>query len=252
LAEETDWAVRLENISQKFMVPRLKVRTLKQRVLMGWRVRQTYDEFWALRDLNMTVAQGELLGIVGPNGSGKSTLLRVIAGIYRPTKGQVETRGRVYPLLELGTGFHEDLSGHDNIYLNASLYGLGRKQVRGKFDEIVGFAEVEDFIYAPLRTFSSGMVARLAFSIAIQVEADILLLDEVLAVGDEHFIQKCLAKMREIWASGKTIVLVSHSLSHVVNMCPRAVWLDRGQVVMEGQSKQVVDAYVKAATAPQA
>ena len=250
--EENSWAVRLVDISQKFMVPRLKVRTLKQRVLMGWRVRQTYDEFWALRDVSITVAQGELLGIIGPNGSGKSTLLRVIAGIYRPTRGQVETRGRVYPLLELGTGFHEDLSGHDNIYLNASLYGLGRKQVKSRFDEIVGFAEVEDFIYAPLRTYSSGMTARLAFSIAIQVEADVLLLDEVFAVGDEHFVQKCLAKMREIWASGKTIILVSHSLTHVVNMCPRAIWLDHGQITMEGPSKQVADAYVEAVTAPPA
>jgi ABC-type polysaccharide/polyol phosphate transport system ATPase subunit len=252
LAEETEWAVQLVDVSQKFMVPRLKVRTLKQRALMSWRTRQTYNEFWALWDLSLTVAQGEMVGIIGPNGSGKSTLLRVMAGIYRPTKGEVRTRGRVYPLLELGTGFHEDLSGHDNIYLNASLYGLGRKQVSRRFDEIVAFAEVEDFIYAPLRTYSSGMAARLAFSIAIQVEADILLLDEVLAVGDEHFTQKCLAKMGEIWASGKTIILVSHALDHVVIMCPRTVWLDRGQIVMDGPSKKVVDAYVEAVSAPRA
>lgn len=237
-------AVIVENVSRRFLVPHVKVTTLKGKVLgiiRGQKV--TYDEFWALRDVSFSVGKGDIVGIIGPNGSGKSTLLRVIAGIYRPSSGRVVTQGRVCGLLELGIGFHGDLSGRDNIFLNASLFGLTRKEVEAKYDQIVEFAELGDFIDAPLRTYSTGMTTRLAFSIAIQVQADVLLLDEVLAVGDQHFMNKCVQHMRKILQSGTTILYVSHDLAAVREMCPRAIWLDRGQVVMDGPAEEVVGAY---------
>jgi len=241
---ENERAVIVENVSRRFLVPHMRVTTLKGRVLGFVRGQKiTYDEFWALRDVSFGVPKGDMLGIVGPNGSGKSTLLRIIAGIYRPSSGRVATHGRVCGLLELGIGFHEDLSGRDNIFLNASLFGLMRKEVEAKYDQIVEFAELGDFIDAPLRTYSTGMTTRLAFSIAIQVEADVLLLDEVLAVGDQHFMGKCVEHMSKIRDSGTTIVYVSHDLAKVKELCPRAIWLDKGRVVMDGAAAEVTEAY---------
>jgi lipopolysaccharide transport system ATP-binding protein len=236
--------VIVDHVSRRFLVPHMRVTTLKSRILgfvRGHKV--TYDEFWALRDVSFSVERGDMLGIIGPNGSGKSTMLRIIAGIYRPSSGRVDTHGRVCGLLELGIGFHEDLSGRDNIYLNASLFGLPRKEVEAKYPHIVDFAELGDFIDAPLRTYSTGMITRLAFSIAIQVEADVLLLDEVLAVGDQHFMAKCVDHMERIRKSGTTIIYVSHDLGKVAELCRRAIWLEKGRVVMEGPAEEVAEAY---------
>src|SRR4051794_35760752 len=201
-------------------------------------------EFWALKDVSFEVKPGEVVGIVGRNGAGKSTLLKILSRIVEPTGGRAELRGRVGSLLEVGTGFHPELSGRENIFLNGSILGMSRRGVARQFDEIVGFAEVEKFIDTPVKRYSSGMYVRLAFAVAAHLEPEILIIDEVLAVGDQQFQDKCLGKMRDVGRSGRTILFVSHNMTAIQNLCHRAVVLSGGRIAMEGTPTEAVRAYL--------
>lgn len=202
------------------------------------------EEFWALRDVSFDVGQGDVVGIVGRNGAGKSTLLKVLSRITEPTEGRVRIRGRIASLLEVGTGFHPELTGRENIYLNGAILGMSRSEVRTKFDEIVSFAEVARFLETPVKRYSSGMYVRLAFAVAAHLEPEILIVDEVLAVGDQEFQAKCLGKMRDVRNSGRTVLFVSHNLAAVRALCNRAVLLESGRVAEVGPTGSVLDAYV--------
>ena len=219
----------------------LKSALLSGRVLRDLRPDDTFD---ALKGVSFDVAAGKTFGIVGRNGSGKSTMLKLIAGIGRPTEGTVTARGRVSALIELGAGFHPEISGRENVYINGMMLGLTKREVAARFDEIVAFAELEDFIDAPVKTYSSGMYMRLGFASAIHVDPDILLVDEVLAVGDEAFTHKCLDKFAELRRRGRTVLLVTHSLDLVTRFCDEALWLDSGTARMQGDPRRVIDAYL--------
>src|SRR6202035_4482841 len=201
------------------------------------------EYFWALRDVCMEVREGEVLGLIGRNGAGKTTLLKILSRITRPTSGWAEIRGRVRSLLEVGTGFHGELSGRENTYLSGSILGMGKREIDRKFDEIVAFAEIDKFIDTPVKHYSSGMYVRLAFAVAAHLEPEILLVDEVLAVGDINFQKKCLGKMGEVAKGGRTVVLVSHQLNQIRRLCERVVWFDGGSVRQAGQTHEVVSAY---------
>ena len=220
-------AIEVVDVSKRFRIYREKPTTLKQRLLSG---RTRAEDFWALRDVAFDVAEGESLALIGPNGSGKSTLLKVIAGILRPTNGKVLQRGRLAGLLELGAGFHPELTGRENVYLNSAFLGLSRKETDAVYDDIVGFAELGDFMETAIKFYSSGMLVRLGFACAVHVDPDVLLIDEVLAVGDEAFQARCLDRVRWFQRQGRTIVLVSHALDMVRQLCDQAVMLDHGVV----------------------
>lgn len=241
-------AIRTVGLSKKFH--RHSAQTLKQRLLSG---RSTpASSFWALQDINLSIDAGHTVGLIGRNGSGKSTLLKNIAGVETPTTGYVERRGRLAGLLELGAGFHPDLSGRENIFLNASILGLSNAETHRHFDEIVDFSGIEDFIDQPVRTYSSGMYVRLAFAVAVHINPDILLIDEVLSVGDADFQAKCSDRIERILEAGTTVVLVTHSLDRVKAMCDRAVYLDRGRVIVDGTPDEAIAAYLGDGTPPQA
>ena len=233
----------VDRASRRFLVRPRPVRTLKEALLSRNSAKAT--EVWALRDVSMRVEPGEAVGLIGRNGSGKTTLLRLAAGIVKPTSGQVEAGGRVASLLELGAGFHPDFTGRDNVYLNGSIYGLKRAQIRALMDEIVAFAELERFIDVPVRTYSSGMYMRLGFAVAAHIDADVLLLDEVFAVGDEEFQRKCFAKIFEFKQRGGTIVYVSHDAASVERLCERAVLLRNGSVEIDGSTQEALARYHK-------
>jgi ABC-type polysaccharide/polyol phosphate transport system ATPase subunit len=220
--------------------------TLKSALLSGSLIRDLRPDetFAALRDVTFTVPAGRTLGVIGRNGSGKSTLLKLVGGITKPTSGAVTVRGRISALIELGAGFHPEISGRENVYINGIMLGLSKREIAARFDEIVDFAELKDFIDAPVKTYSSGMYMRLGFAVAIHVNPDVLLVDEVLAVGDEGFTHKCLDKFAEFKRRGKTILLVTHSLGLVERFCDEALWLDGGTMKGMGDPKRVVDAYV--------
>ncbi|MDY6794586.1 MAG: ABC transporter ATP-binding protein [Actinomycetota bacterium] len=237
-------AIELKNISKCFRLYHDVNYTLKER-LVNWRKRG-YDLFWALNDVDLTVYQGETLGIIGPNGSGKSTMLRLMTRIMSPNKGTIETHGTIAALLELGAGFHPDLTGRENIYLNASILGFKRRDLEGIFDEIVDFSELGVFIDNQVKNYSSGMYVRLGFSIAINLNPDILLIDEVLAVGDEAFQTKCLERIARMQQEGKTIVLVTHEADIAGSVCDRVLWLEKGETRMLGDPKGVTEAYHEA------
>jgi ABC-type polysaccharide/polyol phosphate transport system ATPase subunit len=237
----TPGAIRVDHVSRRFRVHPQEARTLKELLLSPRRPRAT--DVWALRDVAFAAEPGESLGLVGRNGSGKTTLLRLVAGIVKPTTGTVAVGGRVGSLLELGAGFHPDFTGRENVFLNASIHGLGRAAVRERFDEMVAFAELEDFIDLPVRTYSSGMYMRLGFAVAAHIEADVLLLDEVFAVGDEAFQRKCFAKIFEHKQRGGTIVFVSHDASAVERLCERAVLLRDGRVEFDGPTGDAMVRY---------
>jgi ABC-type polysaccharide/polyol phosphate transport system ATPase subunit len=222
--------------------------TLKSALLSGGVVRDLRpdDEFEALKGVSFEVAAGRTLGIVGRNGSGKSTMLKLLAGIGKPTAGAIRIDGRVSALIELGAGFHPEISGRENVYINGMMLGLSKREIARRFDDIVAFAELEEFIDAPVKTYSSGMYMRLGFAVAINVDPEVLLVDEVLAVGDEAFTHKCLDKFAEMRRRGRTVVLVTHSLDLVLRFCDEALWLDDGQVRAQGDPKRVVDAYLLA------
>jgi ABC-type polysaccharide/polyol phosphate transport system ATPase subunit len=232
--------VRLDRVSKCYQLHR-KRQLLAQH---AWKtIKRATEPFWALRDVSFHLGAGETLAIIGPNGAGKSTLLSIIVGVTSPTSGYVHRAGRVGALLELGSGFHPDLTGMENIHLNASLLGLSRLQVRERLESIVEFSGLASFIDEPVRTYSSGMVARLGFSVAVHIDPDILILDEVLAVGDQSFRKKCEQKVAEFAAQGKTLLFVSHGMETVLSICRRAIWLDRGRVKMDGHSETVVRSY---------
>ncbi|SKC74420.1 ABC transporter ATP-binding protein [Plantibacter cousiniae (nom. nud.)] len=225
--------VRLDDVSKRFVIR--KEKSLKERLVNAGRSAKHKEDFWALRNISLEVDSGSTIGLIGPNGSGKSTLLKAIGGIIEPTSGSVKRRGRLAALLELGAGFHQDLTGRENVYLNASILGLSRKQTDYYFEDIVEFSGIRDFIDTQVKFYSSGMYMRLAFAVAIHVDPDLLLVDEVLAVGDEAFQRKCLDKIRSFQAEGRTIVIVTHSLGQVTELCDRAVLLNRGEVLFDGE-----------------
>jgi ABC-2 type transport system ATP-binding protein len=235
-------AIEVIGLSKRFrLYHEGRPSSFKERVLRAGRTRR--EDFWALRNIELAVEQGETMGLLGHNGSGKSTLLKCIAGILRPTYGQVHRHGRTAALLELGAGFHPDLTGRENVYLNGSILGLSRSEIDRRFDEIVAFAELEQFIDNPVKHFSSGMVARLGFAVAVSVEPEILLVDEVLAVGDEAFQRKCIGRIRTLQAEGRTILFVTHAAEQVRNVCTRAAVLDRGEMIELGTPAEAVIAF---------
>ena len=233
----------VKNVDKTFNIYLDKANSLKEKMLFWKRNRKEKRE--VLKNVSVDIYNGETVGLIGVNGSGKSTLLKLMTKIIYPNKGTIETYGKLTSLLELGAGFHPDFSGRDNIYFNASIFGLTKKQIDERLDKIIEFSELGDYIDNPVRTYSSGMYMRLAFSIAINVDAEILLIDEILAVGDQHFQDKCIAKLKELKAEGKTIVFVSHSADIVKSFCTRAVWLDQGVVRMDGTPEEVLEVYLK-------
>ncbi|MGH7307124.1 MAG: ABC transporter ATP-binding protein [Candidatus Rokuibacteriota bacterium] len=239
----SDPVIALEGVSVRFRVPHERIATLKEYALRMASRRVRHEEFWALRDASLSVDEGEVFGLIGRNGAGKSTLLKVVARVLRPTAGRVRVRGRVAPLLEFGAAFHPELTGRENVFLNGTLLGRSRRQLAERFEGIVEFAELADFIDAPLRTYSSGMVARLGFAIATDVRPDVLILDEGLSVGDTDFQIKCTGRIREFREGGTTIILVSHEMAYVTEMCTRAAWIDHGAVKAVGPAPDVVRAY---------
>ena len=234
-------AIEFQDVSKSFA--RHGGRMLLRDRIARWLKGGHRERFYALKNISFHVAEGEGLAVVGHNGAGKSTLMGLVAGLARPDSGRVSVNGRVVALLELGAGFHPDLTGAENIRVNASLIGLGRRRTGELFDRIVDFSGIADFIDEPLRTYSSGMMMRLAFSVAIHMDPEVLLVDEVLAVGDAAFQEKCFARIREFRSSGKTLMFVSHSSSMVQEMCDRAIWLDHGELMMTGRTREVIEAY---------
>jgi ABC-2 type transport system ATP-binding protein len=230
-------AIEVADVSKRFRIYRDKPTSLKQRVLSS---RSRAEDFWALRDVALDVGEGSTFGLIGHNGSGKTTLLKCVAGILRPTSGTIRQRGRLAALLELGAGFHPELTGRENVYLNASFLGLSRRQTDAAFDDIVAFAELEDFIDNEVKFYSSGMLVRLGFAVAVHVDPDVLLIDEVLAVGDEAFQAKCLDRVRAFQREGRTIVLVTHALDTVIEICDRAAMLHHGELHAVGMPADVV------------
>ena len=233
----------VNNVSKIFYVFMDKANSLKEKMLFWKRNKRETRE--VLKDINLTIKNGEAVALIGVNGSGKSTLLKLMTKIIYPTKGEIVTNGKLTSLLELGAGFHPDFSGRENIYFNASIFGLTKKQIDARLEEIIEFSELRDFIDNPVRTYSSGMFMRLAFAVAINVDADILLVDEILSVGDQHFQEKCLNKMKELKAQGKTMVFVTHSLGSARELCDRAVWLNKGHIQLDGDVNEVIDEYLK-------
>ena len=241
---DNEIAIEVKNVYKSFNVYYDRANTLKERLLfLGKRNKKEKREI--LNDINLQIKKGETVALIGVNGSGKSTLLKLMTKIIYPNKGTITTNGKLTSLLELGAGFHPDFSGRENIYFNASIFGLTKKEIDKRLNQIIEFSELESFIDNPVRTYSSGMYMRLAFSVAINVDADILLIDEILSVGDQHFQEKCFEKMRELKREGKTMVFVTHSLGAARKLCDRAVWLYQGQVKMDGDTNEVIDEYIR-------
>jgi ABC-type polysaccharide/polyol phosphate transport system ATPase subunit len=236
-------AIDFQNVGVRHSLLHRRIPTLKEWVIRGIRSKNVDHYFWALRNITLTVGAGEAIGIIGGNGAGKSTLLRVAAGIIAPAEGEAVVRGTLAPLIELGTGFDGELTGRENIFFNGALLGHSRAELLERMVEIVEFADIGEFIDAPLRTYSTGMVSRLAFAIATTIDPQILLLDEILSVGDAAFKQKCRERIREFWKRGTTVVLVSHDLKSVIDHCTRVFWLDHGQILQAGEPEAVIAAY---------
>lgn len=239
----SDYSIVVKNVSKKFRLVYDKPFTLKERLVFWNKTKVGYNE--VLKNINLNIKKGETVALIGVNGSGKSTLLKLMTKIIYPSEGSIEVNGKLTSLLELGAGFHPDFTGRENIYFNASIFGLTASQIDKRVSDIIEFSELGDYIDTPVRTYSSGMYMRLAFSVAINVDAEILLIDEILAVGDQHFQDKCFEKMRELKDSGKTIVIVSHSLNSIKQLCDRAVWIYNGEIRMDGKTSEVCDEYLK-------
>ena len=242
--------IRVTDLRKRFAVSHSGINSIKT-LLTWWRKRKVVEKE-VLKGISFDVYQGECVAVVGRNGAGKSTLLSLLARVYKPTSGSVEVRGRLAPLLELGAGFHPDLTGVENIFFNGVILGLTRKEIQARLETIILFSQLGDAIYTPVRTFSSGMLARLGFSIAVHIDAEILLVDEVLAVGDLEFERKCYAKIDEIRAAGGTILFVSHHLESIRRVADRCIWIKDGNILMEGLPESVLEAYVAAAGPPTA
>lgn len=238
-----DVAIRVEHVDKSFNVVYDKTNTIKEKILFWNRGKKEVRPI--LKDINLYIKKGEVVALIGVNGSGKSTLLKLMTKIIYPNKGKIETNGKLTSLLELGAGFHPDFSGRENIYFNASIFGLTRKEINNRLNQIIEFSELQDFIDNPVRTYSSGMYMRLAFSVAINVDADILLIDEILSVGDQHFQEKCFRKIEELKQEGKTIVFVTHGMESVRRFCTRAVWLHEGSIKLDGEIEEVVSRYIE-------
>jgi len=235
--------IEVKNVYKSFNVFFDRANTLKERLLF-WNRNKRREKREVLNDINIDIRKGEIVGLIGVNGSGKSTLLKLMTKIIYPNNGTVKTKGKLTSLLELGAGFHPDFSGRENIYFNASIFGLTKKEIDKRLEDIIEFSELRDFIDNPVRTYSSGMYMRLAFSVAINVDAEILLIDEILSVGDQHFQEKCFERIEKLKKEGKTIVFVSHGMGSVKKFCTRAVWLHSGVVKMDGDINEVIDAYL--------
>ena len=242
--KEEENKIIVDNVYKTFNVYLDKASTIKEKLLFLFS-RNNKEKREVLKGINLKIKKGEVVALIGTNGSGKSTLLKLMTKIIYPNKGEIITNGKLTSLLELGAGFHQDFSGRENIYFNASIFGLTKQEIDNRLEEIIEFSELKDFIDNPVRTYSSGMFMRLAFSVAINVDADILLIDEILSVGDEHFQNKCFEKMKELKAQGKTMVFVTHNMKAVKELCDRAVWLYKGEIKMDGGTNEVVDEYIK-------
>lgn len=238
--------IKVNDVSMMFNLSSEKIDSIKEYFIKAVRRELHFQEFWALQDISFTLEKGDSLGIVGLNGSGKSTLLKIVSGILKPTKGTVETYGSIAPLIELGAGFDANLSARENIYLNGAILGYSRAYMSERFDEIIEFAELQDFVDTAVKNYSSGMVARLGFAIATMNVPDILIIDEILAVGDYKFQEKSFARMQEMIASGATVVFVSHSIEQVQKICKKALWLEHGHMRMLGDSDAVCGEYMRA------
>jgi ABC-type polysaccharide/polyol phosphate transport system ATPase subunit len=240
-----DYVIDLSGVSVKYALTTERPKTLQEFFIgLARGKRAKSRNFYALNDITLKVKRGDAIGIIGSNGAGKSTLLKVIAKVIKPTGGKVLTKGKIAPIIELGTGFDNELTGEENIYLNASILGLSKRQINEKFDRIVDFSELENFIYSPMRSYSSGMIARLAFSIAAEVDADILVVDEVLSVGDEVFKKKCQEKIDAIMKRGATLLFVSHSMDEVQRLCETVIWMDGGKIVASGSAEHITKKYL--------
>lgn len=240
---ESKPAIILENVSVRYRLPSERIGTLKEYAIRLLQRRLKHREFWAIKDLDLNIQQGEVFGIVGDNGAGKSTLLKVISKVLRPTTGRVRIYGKIAPLLELGAGFHPELSGRENVFLNGALLGYSHDEMSQVFDEIVEFSELAEFIDAPIRTYSSGMYARLGFAVATAHQPEILIVDEILSVGDEAFQRKCTDRIAGFRENGATVLMVSHNLDLIAGMCNRAAWLDHGKLIHMGNAEEVVAKY---------
>lgn len=243
MKEQEEYAIEVKDVYKSFNVYLDKANSLKEKLLFWKRNRKEVREI--LKGINLNIKKGEAVALIGVNGSGKSTLLKLMTKIIYPNKGKIITNGKLTSLLELGAGFHADFSGRENIYFNASIFGLTRKEIDRRLDQIIEFSELRDFIDNPVRTYSSGMYMRLAFAVAINVDADILLVDEILSVGDQHFQAKCIEKMKELRKEGKTMVFVTHSLGAAKELCDRAVWLNKGIIKKDGQTDDVIKEYIE-------
>ena len=237
--------INADNLSKQYVLGSRQPNSVRELLTTFFqRSSEPKHTVWALRDVSFSVDDGERLGLIGHNGAGKSTLLKVLSRITKPTRGTATIRGRVGSLLEVGTGFHSELSGRENIFLNGAILGMSRHEIRSKFDEIVAFSEIEEFLDTPVKHYSSGMYMRLAFSVAAHLDPDILIVDEVLAVGDISFQKKCLTKMRDVGESGRTVIFVSHDMQAITRLCRRAIWLKQGEVRSDGDAKQIVSDYL--------
>lgn len=240
---ENNYSIEVQDVYKTFNVYLDKANSLKEKLLFWKRNRKEVRE--VLKGINLNINRGEAVALIGVNGSGKSTLLKLMTKIIYPNKGKITTNGKLTSLLELGAGFHEDFTGRENIYFNASIFGLTKQEIDAKIDEIIEFSELGEFIDNPVRTYSSGMYMRLAFSVAINVQAEILLIDEILAVGDQHFQDKCFNKLMDLKNSGKTIVIVTHNMNQVKQFCDRAIWLYKGEIRLDGKVADVLSEYLK-------
>lgn len=240
---ENNYSIEVQDVYKTFNVYLDKANSLKEKLLFWQRNKKEVRE--VLKGINLNIKKGEAVALIGVNGSGKSTLLKLMTKIIYPNKGKIITHGKLTSLLELGAGFHPDFSGRENIYFNASIFGLNKKQIDERIEKIIEFSELEKYIDNPVRTYSSGMFMRLAFAVAINVDADILLVDEILSVGDQHFQEKCLNKMKELKTEGKTMVFVTHNLESAKELCDRTVWLHQGVIKMDGATDEVIEEYLK-------
>ncbi len=237
--------IEVKNVSMRFNLAKEKSESLKEYFIALIKGKLRFEEFWALKDVSLEVKKGDFYGLLGLNGSGKSTLLKVIAGVYKPAKGTATVNGTIAPLIELGAGFDMDLTGRENIFLNGAVLGFTPKYIREKFDEIVEFSELREFLDIPLKNYSSGMVSRIAFAIATITNPDVLIADEILSVGDFLFQKKCEDRMREMMENGTTVILVSHSIHQIESLCNKVTWIEKGKVKMTGNTKEVCDQYKK-------
>ena len=240
---ENNYSIEIQDVYKTFNVYLDKANSLKEKLLFWQRNKKEVRE--VLKGINLNIKKGEAVALIGVNGSGKSTLLKLMTKIIYPNKGKIITHGKLTSLLELGAGFHPDFSGRENIYFNASIFGLNKKQIDERIEQIIEFSELEKYIDNPVRTYSSGMFMRLAIAVAINVDADILLVDEILSVGDQHFQEKCLNKMKELKTEGKTMVFVTHNLESAKELCDRTVWLHQGVIKMDGATDEVIEEYLK-------